>query len=195
MAAVIIDDRDVTALLTRVALRADDLEPFFALWGPSLVGDAQRRFDTGTDPDGRSWIPLALSTRKRKTKKGRTRTLVWDGHLRTSITFRASRTMLEVGTPMSYGPTHQFGARIERHAQTKVGSYRRWRDVTVKRADGTAYTAKRFAGAAHKRISMMARTEIGAGVINIPARPFLGLSAQGLAAGRRLAERHFAGGA
>lgn len=190
MAAIIVDDKDVTALLVKVALRADDLEPFFSLWGPSLVTDTQRRFATGTDPDGRPWAPLALSTKKRKAKKGRTLTLVWYGHLRTSITFRASRTMLEVGTPMSYGPTHQDGAAITRYAH---GRTIRFRDVKVRRADGSTSTRKQFARDAHKRITAMARVEVGEHQINIPARRFLGLSAQGRNAGRRLAERHFSG--
>lgn len=192
MASILIDDTKVARVLTAMAAKADNLEPMFDEWGHALVTDTLGRFATETDPDGRPWAPLAISTKARKAKKGRTRILYFDGFLRESITHRANRTELQVGTPMAYGATHQFGAVIERHAHTKVGSYRRWRDVTVGRDDGSTYTAKRFAKASHKKISMMARTVIGAGTTTIPARPFLGLSVAGLDAGQRIARRYVA---
>lgn len=183
--------------VARLAAAADDLEPFFGELGPALVGSTQRRMDAGVDPDGLPWAKLALSTAKRKAKAGRTKMLQWDGFLRNSLTHRATRTSLEWGTPMAYGPAHQFGAHIERFAQSPLvngaGTYRRWRDVTVEREDGTSYTAKRFAGNAHKRIAMMARTVIGAADYQLPARPFIGFSAEDEATTLRKADLYLAG--
>ncbi|HSV29459.1 MAG TPA: phage virion morphogenesis protein [Candidatus Omnitrophota bacterium] len=188
---ITVTDGPAIDALAQLAQRSDDLTPFFTEWGAALVTSTVRRFDSQTDPDGLPWAPLALSTLKRK--KGRGKILQLSGILRQSITYRASRTMLEVGTPMIYGRTHQFGARIERHAQTVVGGFRKWRDVTVTRDDGSTYTAKRFAGPAHKRISMMARMEIGAGTIEVPARPFLGLSEADQRRGARIVGRYLLG--
>lgn len=189
---ITIDDAEVLTVIARVAQRADDLTPFFTEWGTFLVTSTQRRFHAQVDPTGMPWTPLAPSTLKRKAKRARTRILHDQGHLRQSLTFLATRTELQVGTNMPYGPTHQFGAIIHRYAHTRTDRFIRFRDVEATRKDGSTYTAKRFAKDAHRKISAMARMKIGEATITIPARPFLGLSVQDVAAGRRIATRYLA---
>jgi len=111
-----------------------DLEPLFDDVGAALVTSTRERFQDQVGPDGRRWAPLSADTvlsrlggasraytkdmrfragAKRKLAGGM-KILIRRGHLRNSITHRASRAGVEVGTAMPYGAIHQFGGQAGR---------------------------------------------------------------------------------
>lgn len=127
------------ALLRQIGDRVADPKPLLNDIGAALQQSTRERFDTMTDPTGKKWPRLALATeigraggRKRVfTKKGgfrkgavarmdNLRILFRQGHLRNSITFRASRTGVEIGTNLAYGALHQFGGQAGRGRKITV---------------------------------------------------------------------------
>ena len=114
-----------------------------------LVSDTRRRFGLSRAPDGSTWVPL-----KYRRKRGGSKPLLDTGLLRNSITGYGTPYGAVVGSNLHYAAIHQFGGPIVRYARRTSQSNRRSR------------TARR-------RQSMLRRV-----VGHIPARPFLGISAE-----------------
>lgn len=123
----------VQVLLRKAGERLADPKPLLTDIGAALVNSTRQRFDTQSGPDGRRWTPHSADTvisrlggtkrvytRKMRFRKGtqarmgNLRILFREGHLRNSITFRASRTGVEIGTNLAYGAIHQFGGKAGR---------------------------------------------------------------------------------
>lgn len=123
----------VQALLHQAGERLADPTPLLREIGADLVQSTRERFDTMTDPQGKRWAAHAADTqigrlggakrvytKKMRFRKGvaekldKMRILFRVGHLRHSITARASRTGVEVGTNLAYGAIHQFGGQAGR---------------------------------------------------------------------------------
>ena len=121
------------AILRRAGERLSDPTPLLTDIGAALVNSTRERFDTQSGPDGRRWAPHSADTvisrlggtkrvytKRMRFRKGaqsrmdRLRILFQEGHLRNSITFRASRTGVEVGTNLIYGAIHQNGGKAGR---------------------------------------------------------------------------------
>ena len=121
------------AILRRVGGHLADPTRLLIDIGAAMVTSTRERFDTQSGPDGRRWAPLSADTvigrlggtkrvytksmRFRKGVRGRMeslRILFRQGHLRNSITYRASRTGVEIGTNLVYGAIHQHGGRAGR---------------------------------------------------------------------------------
>lgn len=155
---VALNVQPMTRLFTRLAQAGVDLaEPLADIAG-HLEFATKRRFETGRDPSGAAWKPSA-----RAAKTGG-KTLVWRGHLRDSITAESDATAARVGTNVDYAAIHQFGGRIEKKARIQtlyVNKARAesgdWRFVKAGKAD-FAYDVG-----------------VKAHVMDMPARPFLGL--------------------
>ena len=115
----------------RLLQRVSDLRPVLLSIGEELTESTKQRFRTQQEPDGTPWKPNSW------------RTVVWKGHsiqltgkthqLQGTINYQLIGTSVEIGSPMKYAKTQQFGEK-EHH----------WHELMVK--------------------------------IDIPARPFLGLS-------------------
>lgn len=89
--------------LRGLALAGRDLRPAMDEVGRTIVDHAQLRFEAGRAPDGTPWkVSLRAASEGGQT-------LIDSGHLRSSMTHRAGRTSVEVGTASIYGATHQFG--------------------------------------------------------------------------------------
>ncbi len=143
------DDAALQASFRRLTATLDDLRPEMDEIGQSLVASVIDRFERERGPGGGPWKPSARATRG---KRGRGQTLTDTGRLRASITHRASRDAVEVGTNVVYAAIHQFGG--------KTGP----RTIRPKRKK-----ALYWPGAAHP----VARVDHPGSTI--PARPFLGL--------------------
>lgn len=131
--------------------------------GEYLQESTQNRFKTQTAPDGTAWAALKPAYARRK-KYNNDKVLTLRGYLRSGIHFQVSGpNEVEVGTDSKYGAIHQFGGQIDKpERQATV----RYRSVAGKIL---------FAGNKHKRVIERAVT-IPAHQINMPARPFLGIS-------------------
>jgi len=114
-----------------------------------LVSDTRRRFGLSQAPDGSTWAPL-----KYRRKRGGSKPLLDTGMLRNSITGYGTDRGAVVGSNLHYAAIHQFGGPIIRSV--------RWRP-----------NSNRSSRAARRRRAMVRRV-----VGHIPARPFLGISAE-----------------
>lgn len=137
--------------------RARNPQGMFQNIGMSLVTSTQRRFELGKGPDGNPWPPSirALATGGK--------TLIETARLMRSITFNASATGLELGSNVIYAAIHQLGGIIRQAARTAVLHFK-----TNKRTGQSRFSKPGKADRAQK-------AQIGARVIHMPARPFIGL--------------------
>ena len=101
--------------LREAARRAGDLSPLMGSIGLGLEGSVRDRFsETSLAPDGTPWPPSIEAT-----IEGR-RTLVKSGNLADSITCRADRQSVEVGSNVLYAAVHQRGATIRKKHAPKL---------------------------------------------------------------------------
>lgn len=158
-----VDDAAVRAMLE--AQSQTDTGSLAPRLGEYLQSSTQARFKTQTAPDGTPWAPLKRSTVRRK-KQNPDKILTLRGYLRGGIHWQAlDDNTVQVGSNLKYAAIHQFGGQIQKPE----------RQATVRHRT----TAGRvlFAGLRHKKATERQVT-IGAHTVNIPARPFLGISAQ-----------------
>lgn len=123
---IAIDDREIQAALQRSITANSNMRPVFKAIGERLLRSTEDRFDTETDPTGKPWAPLQISTlyagygKKKYTQKGMLtaafsrylgarKILTKSGQLRGSIYSKPTETQVAVGTGKIYGATHQLG--------------------------------------------------------------------------------------
>lgn len=135
--------------LAAVALAGRDLAPPLREAGKMLADHTRLRFVDGRAPDGTPWKPS-----QRALREGG-KTLRHSGHLMASITHRlVGLDGVEVGTTRVYAAIHQFGGKTTAHV------------IRPKRKKALAWP-----GGRHPVKSV---NHPGS---RIPARPFIGISA------------------
>ena len=138
---IVVEDQALAAGLKTLSERGANLDPVMAEIGAVLLASTQQRFETETGPEGKSW-PKSLRARLENGQ-----TLSKSNRLRLSLTYRASKDAVEVGTNVIYAAIHQFGGRIT--------------------AKSKPYLAFRLPGGGFIKKKS----------VTIPARPFLGIDA------------------
>lgn len=134
--------------------------------GEYLQGSIQKRFKTQTAPDGTPWAPLQQRYAKRK-KYNRDKVLTLRGYLRSYIHYQVPDAhTVEVGSNQKYAAIHQLGGTIDMPARQATARYRSVAGRVL------------FAKKSHKRGVTEKAVAIGAHQVKMPARPFLGLSAE-----------------
>ncbi|WP_213664297.1 phage virion morphogenesis protein [Stutzerimonas stutzeri] len=124
-----------------------------------------KRFVSQSAPDGTPWKALSPAYLKRK-KKNQDKILVLDGPLSNGLRFQVVGGDLLVGTNMVYGAIHHFGGDIDIAARSQQAYFRQ---------DGrTGDVGNQFVN--KKRSNFAQWVTIGAYKIQIPARPWLGVS-------------------
>jgi phage virion morphogenesis protein len=140
--------------------------------GQTLVAATDLAFRSQKDPWGQAWKPLAASTLRGRRKgkgSGSDKILRDTGRLSNSITYRAERASVQVGTNVIYAAIHQFGGSIDVAARNAT--------VYFRQNKRTGEEGNRFV---RKSKSNFAQdVTIGAHKITIPARPFLPVRAGG----------------
>lgn len=134
--------------------------------GSYLQVSSQKRFDKGNQkaPDGTPWQALKARYASRK-KYNKDKILTLRGYLRRSIHYQPIGTdAVEVGTTVEYAAIHQFGGTITQNPQSRTVRYR-----SV--AGRVLFAGKNDTGATERRVTRSAYQ------VNMPARPFLGISA------------------
>lgn len=157
-----VDDAQARAMLARLGESGtEDLMPRL---GEYLQRSTQERFKTQTAPDGTPWAPLqARYAQRKKYAKGKILTL--RGHLRGGIHHQVTgATEVEVGSNTKYAAIHQLGGSIDQNAQSRQVRYRSVAGRVL------------FAGKKHTRGVTERWVTRGAYTVDIPARPFLGIS-------------------
>ncbi|MDL2332846.1 phage virion morphogenesis protein [Brucella inopinata] len=105
-----IKDKAVHQAFTRLITVMGDTTPIMSAIGSGLVGSTHRRFVSQKSPDGVAWEKL--NPEYKKTKRN-SRILTESGRLRDSISHRAGRDQVTVGTNADYAAVHQLGATIK----------------------------------------------------------------------------------
>ena len=104
----IFNDGPLTSAIVALRDRGADLDPPLRQIGEGMVTVAQRSFERGASPDGKTWKPSW-----RALNEGGT-TLVKSGRLRDFITYLvdAAAAAVEVGSNTFYARIHQLGGVI-----------------------------------------------------------------------------------
>ena len=144
-----------------------DTTPLMGRLGAYFQKSTRDRFSTQTDPQGREWssyAPLSPGYIKQK-KQNKDKILTLAGRLRSWIR-HGQPTAYDVawGTNSPYAAIHQFGGTIMQAPQSRLTRFR------------TVGGQNQFAKKRHKRGVTEQWVERGAYEVNIPARPFLGVS-------------------
>jgi phage virion morphogenesis protein len=105
---------DIGKRLYQLRGRIADMTPVYDEIGASLVTSTSHRFEKGVDPEGQAWRP---SIRALETNG---QTLVDSGHMRQSVTHRAERDKVTVGTNRLYAAIHQFGGKAGRGGSATI---------------------------------------------------------------------------
>lgn len=155
--ARLVGDDVVNRALRRLAQQIGDPKPVMDAAARLLEESARRRITTtNRAPDGEAWKPSLRALRVGG------KTLEDKGHLRDSITSKATASTAEIGSARRYARIHQLGGDIERRAG--VLSFNKSR----------SRFAKRSAARRRKRGAINVAFH-GAYTIHMPARPYLGI--------------------
>ena len=150
---ITVEDKDVRATLSALAARASNLQPVMQTLGEDIVERAKQRFATSTGPDGKRWAPNSRVTIERYiASKG--------GFGKKGITQKGA------GLAMSKKPLIGHGLDLSRQFFVRTDS----RSVTV--GNTMIYAAiQQFGGSRAQFPNLWG---------DIPARPFLPITANGL---------------
>lgn len=149
--------------------RMDQRQPFHAEIGQLLADSTRERFRTQKDPSGSAWTPLKPATIKARLRRKRSkiRILSETGALAGSIRFEADADSASVGSVLEdYAAIHQFGGSLDMPARKQVLRFR-----NAKSGNGRRFAAKKAKATSTQEVDRRAHK------INIPARPYLGISA------------------
>jgi phage virion morphogenesis protein len=155
MFPITVDDRAVQAALTRLTLRATNLQPILQSLGEDLMERSKKRFASSTAPDGTRWAANARATVeafvRRKGHAVRSprgvalaahkKPLIGDsGSLRQQFHVRSSPASVIVANSMRYAAIQQLGGRKAVYRQL-------WGDIPARpflpvKADGSLYPAE-----------------------------------------------------
>lgn len=152
---------DFEAGLRRIAHALEHMRPVMAQFGEYQLGEIENRFATQTDPDGEKWVNLKPSTWARKKND---KILTETTRLRGSFGYDADDQAVDIGSPVKYAATHQFGAEISIQPREREVYYSIGKDGRP----GNRFTKKSRAGFAQ-------RVRVGNYTVRIPARPILGI--------------------
>lgn len=131
-----IDTTEAQAAFRRLERAVADTTPTMRAIGTGLQSNTHDRMDAGQGPDGAGWPALNPTYAAGKRGPGILRESGMRGGLQGSITYRASRSEVEVGTNKIYGAIHQFGGTIKAKGSSKLafkmgGRFIRTESVTI----------------------------------------------------------------
>lgn len=173
MVKIEVHDQAVRAALEALAKRVSNLAPLLGDIGESMLQRAKARFGAGVGPDGQQWKP-------KKHKNGRPTLIGESGDLRRQIVMGVAGNRLEVSATAPYAAIHQFGGTVKRAAGQITTRHRTNAKGELLRSKIMGGRGLIFAGSRHASTRVLARTfEHAAYSINIPARPFMPVRADG----------------
>lgn len=114
----------IQSAFRRLASKTESLKPALDKIGEHLVETTKQRFGASVSPDGRRWKANKPSTLAGKTNP---LPLVRHGDLQDEVHYRAGNDRVEIGSPMIYAATQQFGAK--RHS---FGKGAPWGDIPAR---------------------------------------------------------------
>lgn len=152
-----------------------DMKPVMTVVGRVLLSAAQMRFRSMSGPDGKAW------KKSRRALEAGGQTLSLSALLRRSLTYEASRDGVAVGTNLAYAAIHQFGGII----RAKSGPFLAIPITAKARDEGSPRNMPGLKVAQSiKGQFMLVDSKTGTvhfllrRQVTMPARPYIGLSAQ-----------------
>lgn len=150
--------------LSELLARLENPIGFYRAVGDRIVASASTRFETQTDPSGTPWVPLKPSTIRQRQKRGQLPLTILKSNtpgmsastLSGSLSHIATAEEVRVGSPKEYAAIHQLGGTIEKKEGSRYMAGRRFAKRDVEGG---------------KDVTIKAHT------ITIPARAFIGISA------------------
>lgn len=132
------DDDEVAEVLNRLLAKGRDMTPLMRDIGERLLNTTRKRFEDEEVPDGTPWAPLTEATKKRKRRNVDT-VLTESGAFRGhGLRFQARRDQVEIGSPLIYPGTHQFGAARGAFGSTSGGEPIPWGDIPAREVFGVS---------------------------------------------------------
>lgn len=107
-----VQDREARDAFQKLGAVMENTTPVMRAIGVGLIENTHQRFERAVDPDGAPWAKLNPDYAAGKRGPGILRESAMRGGLMGSITQRASRDSVEIGTNKIYAAVHQFGATI-----------------------------------------------------------------------------------
>lgn len=137
--------------------------------GNHLVNSTRRRAEREISPDGMPWAALSPRYKKRKaaTHPGRGLLHLNNEMLGSRLSHQVYGSELFVGTHAKYGAIHHQGGTVNKPQRRTKLYYRQHKDGSV----GHRFVKK-------KHSNFVQEATIGAHSFKIPARPWLGVSAE-----------------
>lgn len=123
MIKIDLNDVEVIAAFNRLLAAGGNLKPVYQDIGEHLVDATKRRFSDGVAPDDARWAELSPITIARK---GHAKPLIGESRrLGVEISYQLIGNGVEIGSPMEYAATQQFGAK----ARSFAGGKSPWGDI------------------------------------------------------------------
>jgi len=158
--------RDTLRELQAMGAALADPSPLQRDIGELLLIIHQRRFRAQVSPDGTAWQALRPGYQKRK-RKNKDKILTLDGNLRGLLRYQVNGDELLFGSDRPYAAIHHFGGKIERQASTSTVYFRQGKDGAI----GRQFVRR-------DKSNFAQDVKVGPYTINMPARPWLGTSAE-----------------
>lgn len=168
MAEVQVDTEELRKALQRLMEKTGDLKPMLRDLGEGLSLWHMLRNSQEISPDGNKWKELAPSTIAQK-RRNKDKILIESGLMLETLRYRlVGDDALVFGTDRKYGAIHQFGGTIHHNARSQRAYFK------VDKETGRSRFAKKHKANFEQWVT------IGDHDTDIPPRPFIGISDDGL---------------
>lgn len=111
MLEIKLDDSAFRADLAALYRRLGDLTPVMQSIGMEMESRISGRFETRTDPNGKSWAPWAESTLESYPEDGNRQLLDRYGDMLLSLNHKADATSVRIGFGKPYAAFHEWGTK------------------------------------------------------------------------------------
>ena len=111
MLVIKLDDSAFRADLAALYRRLGDLTPVMQSIGMEMESRISGRFETRTDPNGKSWAPWAESTLESYPEDGNRQLLDRYGDMLLSLNHKADATSVRIGFGKPYAAFHEWGTK------------------------------------------------------------------------------------
>ena len=164
---ITVDELDSPAKIARIEAALANPKDLLRELGGYLLGSTKDRFKAQAAPDGTPWQALTPRYLKRK-HRNKDKILTLRGYLRSQMAYQLEgEDAVAVGSRLKYAAIHQFGGEIKRAE----------RQAEIFRRQNKAGKLSRLFTKKKNKTAVATKVTIGAHTIAMPARPFLGVSA------------------
>ena len=111
MLTITADNAAIKAYLNKLQGKLGNLKPAMDAIGMRMENRVKARFETRTDPDGKSWAPWAPATVEYYPQDGNRKLLDRYGDMLEHASHQADSTSVRIGFAEPYATFHEYGTR------------------------------------------------------------------------------------